>query len=99
MIYSDSDIRTLKGIGDKKAQAFNRLGVFTVYDLISFYPRKYEDRSLVRNISDLSDGDTCCIKAIVADDPKLSRIRRGLDIVRFRAFDDTGLAEISYFNQ
>ena len=36
MIYSDSDIRTLKGIGDKKAQAFNRLGVFTVYDLIHF---------------------------------------------------------------
>ena len=99
MIYSDSDIRTLKGIGDKKAQAFNRLGIFTVYDLISFYPRKYEDRSLVRNISDLTDGDTCCIKAVVADDPKLSRIRRGLEIVRFRAFDDTGLVEISYFNQ
>ena len=99
MIYSDSDIRTLKGIGDKKAQAFNRLGIFTVYDLISFYPRKYEDRSLVRNISDLSDGESCCIKAVVADIPKLSRIRRGLEIVRFRAFDDTGLAEISYFNQ
>ena len=99
MIYSDSDIRTLKGIGDKKAQAFNKLGIFTVYDLISFYPRKYEDRSLIKNISDLNDGDTCCIKAVAADDPKLSRIRRGLDIVKFRAFDSTGLVEISYFNQ
>ena len=99
MIYSDSDIRTLKGIGDKKAQAFNRLGIFTVYDLISFYPRKYEDRSLIRNISDVSDGEPCCIKAVIADEPKLTRIRRGLDIVKFRAFDDTGLAEISYFNQ
>ena len=99
MIYSDSDIKTLKGIGDKKAQAFNRLGIFTVYDLISYYPRKYEDRSLFKNISELSDGESCCIKAVIAEDPNLSRIRRGLEIIRFRAFDSTGIIEISYFNQ
>ena len=78
MIYTDSDIKTLKGIGDKKAHAFNKLGIFTVYDLISFYPRRYEDRSFTKNICDLNDGDTCCIKAVLADDPKLSRIRRGV---------------------
>ena len=99
MIYTDSDIKTLKGIGDKKAHAFNKLGIFTVYDLISFYPRRYEDRSFTKNICDLNDGDTCCIKAVLADDPKLSRIRRGLEIIKFRAFDSTGLIDISYFNQ
>ena len=99
MIYSDSDISTLKGIGDKKALAFNKLGVFTVYDLISFYPRKYEDRSIIRNISDTVDGETCCIKATVADTPKLSRIRRGLELLKFRAFDSMGLINITYFNQ
>ena len=99
MIYSDSDLRSLQGIGEKKALAFHKLGIDSVYDLLSYYPRRYEDRSLKKDIFSLEDGETVCIEATVAENAKLSRIRKGLDIVKFRAFDSTGIVEISYFNQ
>ncbi len=93
------DIRLLRGIGEKKAQAFHKLGVFSLSDLLSFFPRRYEDRSTVRPITETLDGETVCIEAIVADNPVLNRIRRGLEIVKFRAADETGTVDISYFNQ
>lgn len=95
----NANIRGLRGIGDKKAQAFNKLGVFSLFDLLSYFPRRYEDRSKLSHIALTLDGENVCICALVADTPRLSRIRRGLDIVRFRAVDGSGAVDISYFNQ
>ena len=102
MNTSDSlrgDIRRIKGIGEKRAQALNKLGVFSLFDLISYFPRRYEDRSTVRPVGLLSDGEASTICVICGDEPRLSRIRRGLDLVRFRAYDDSGEITITYFNQ
>ncbi len=99
MAQLETEIRYLKGIGEKKAQAFHKLGVFTLYDLVSFFPRRYEDRSVYRSIALTQNGESVCIRALVADTPRLSRIRRGLDLVRFRAVDESGMVEITYFNQ
>ena len=93
------DIRTLKGIGEKKAQAMNRLGIFSFSDLLSFYPRRYEDRSVLKPIAGTAAGESVCIEAVVADEPRLNRIRRGLTLTRFRVYDDTGEAILTYFNQ
>ena len=94
-----TDVRYIKGIGEKKAQALNKLGVFTLYDLISFFPRRYEDRSQYKPIALTQDGESVCISVLIADTPQLSRIRRGLDLVRFRAVDESGEVNITYFNQ
>ena len=102
MNTSDSlrgDIRRIKGIGEKRAQALNKLGVFSLFDLISYFPRRYEDRSTVRPVGLLSDGEAATICVICGDEPRLSRIRRGLDLVRFRAYDNSGEITITYFNQ
>ena len=99
MAELESDIRYLKGIGEKKAQAFHKLGVFTLYDLLSFFPRRYEDRSVYKPIALTENGETVCIRAMAADAPRLNRIRRGLDLVKFRAVDESGMVEITYFNQ
>mgnify|MGYP002852220269 CR=1 FL=1 len=93
------NINTIKGIGEKRAQAFARLGVFTLYDLLCFFPRRYEDRSVIVPIAEAVDGYAVCILAVVADDPRLSRIRRGMELVKFRVFDASGAADITYFNQ
>ena len=92
-------ITTIKGIGEKKAQAFGRLGVFSLYDLISFFPRRYEDRSLFKPIALCEDGETCCVSAIVADDPRLVYVRRGMELVKLRIADESGVADVTYFNQ
>ena len=95
----NTEIRFLKGIGEKKAQAFHKLGVFTLYDLLSFFPRRYEDRSVTKAISLAQNGESVCVRALVADTPRLSRIRRGLDLVKFRIVDESGVADVTYFNQ
>ena len=94
-----ADIRGLRGIGEKKARSFNKLGVFSLFDLISYFPHRYEDRSKCSHIALTMDGESACICALVADVPRLSRIRRGLEIVKFRAVDGSGAVDISYFNQ
>ena len=93
------DIRSIKGIGEKRAQALNKLGVFSLLDLISYFPRRYEDRSTLKPIALVQDGESVCISAVVADEPRLSRIRRGFDLVKLRAYDDSAEVSITYFNQ
>lgn len=99
MAELSTDVRYIKGIGEKKALAFNKLGVFSLYDLVSYFPRKYEDRSNFVPIAQTDSELPCCIRAIVADSPKLVRIRRGMELVKFRAVDDSGAVDITYFNQ
>ena len=95
----NTSVRYLKGIGEKKALAFEKLGVSSLYDLISFFPRKYEDRSQQKPIAFTMDGESVCICALVADTPTLAHIRRGLDLVKLRAVDDSGAIDITFFNQ
>ena len=92
-------IRIFQGIGEKRLLAFHRLGIDTVFDLITYFPRRYEDRSIIKPISQVQDSETVCVETIIASDPTLARIRRGLEIVKFRAVDDSGMIDISYFNQ
>jgi ATP-dependent DNA helicase RecG len=94
-----TDVRYVKGIGEKKAQALKKLGVLTLYDLVSFFPRRYEDRSQFKPIALTLPDETVCIRAMAAEEPRLTRIRRGLDLVKFRAVDDSGSVDITYFNQ
>ena len=94
----NTDVRYIKGIGEKKAQALNKLGVFSLRDLVSFFPRKYEDRSETKPIALTCDGESVCVEALVADTPRLTRVRRGLDLVKLRAVDDSGVLDITYFN-
>lgn len=92
-------ISSIRGIGDKKAQAFARLGVFSLYDLISFFPRNYEDRTSVAAIFSAPAGENVCVSGVVADEPRLTRIRKGMEIVRFKIADESGVADITFFNQ
>ena len=49
-------IQYLKGIGPKKAEQMARLGIYRIYDLLTYYPRAYEDQSRLTPISDLQAG-------------------------------------------
>ena len=95
----NTDVRYIKGIGEKKAQALAKLGVFSLYDLVSYFPRKYEDRSTVMPIALTSGGESVCIEALVADTPRLTRVRRGLELVKLRAVDESGSVDITFFNR
>jgi len=94
-----TDVRYVRGIGEARAKGLRRLGVETLRDLISYFPRAYEDRRTYRRIADLVPGESACVRAVVAGEPKLSRIRKGLELVKLRVVDESAALELTYFNQ
>ena len=100
MTYTpDTPLEALAGIGPKKAQAFQKLGVVTLRDLAGLYPRRYEDRTQFRTIADAQPGEAVCIRAAVAAEPRAQYVRSGLTLVKVRIADDTGALDVTYFNQ
>ncbi|MBR2929585.1 MAG: ATP-dependent DNA helicase RecG [Oscillospiraceae bacterium] len=95
----DTDIRYLAGVGEARAKTLRKLGIETVGDLLSYFPRTYEDRKLSPSISSLIVGENAAVVAMVASTPTLSRIRKGLSLVKFRAVDQSGALEITFFNR
>ena len=64
MTYTpDTPLEALAGIGPKKAQAFQKLGVATLRDLAGLYPRRYEDRTQFRTIAAAQPGEAVCIRS------------------------------------
>ena len=92
-------IKILSGIGDKTEKIFNRLGIYTVSDMLSFYPRNYEDRTTVKEIKDIKDGETALIKIRAVSVMKSRRIRRGMSIQKMTVTDLTGVVYVTWFNQ
>ncbi len=96
-----ASIRSVRGIGPKKAAILERLGIHTLQDALLFYPREYEDRTKIIPIGQLSPTDAhekCCICAVIGTAPQHSHIRQGMDITKLRVFDPSGVLQIVYFN-
>ena len=54
---SEKNIRYIKGVGEKRALLFNKLGIYTVNDLVRFFPRKYQDWSKTKTVLESQDGE------------------------------------------
>ena len=98
-ISLSSPVSCLSGIGDAKAKAFARLGIFTLRDLIFHIPRAYEDRSSVSLLQNVADGEKATFLLTVATVPTSVRLKRNLTVTKLRAFDDSASVELTYFNQ
>lgn len=99
MAELDGDIRYLKGVGEVRAKTLEKLGIRTLRQLIEHFPRAYEDRTAVYSIAEAPFDTPVSIRALVARQPVLSRIRRGMELVKLRAVDDSGSVDITFFNQ
>ena len=95
----NTDVRYIKGVGEAKAKALGKLGIATLGDLIAWFPHRCEDRRETKPVSQLIPGETACVAAMIAAEPKLSHIRKGMDLVKVRAVDDTGVLDVTFFNQ
>ena len=96
---SQTSIRYLKGVGDKRASLYHKLGVETVGDLLHHFPRSYIDLSNPHTIRDAPYQEPCAVKALLTRIGKEQRIRKGLSLWKLRAEDETGtLLDITLFN-
>ncbi len=94
-----ASVKSLYGVGEKRAEAFAKLGIETVRDLVYHFPRGYENRGNVKNLDEVEDGELCSLILCVAGTPKSAMIRRGMTITKLSAVDDTGKCTITFFNQ
>lgn len=94
----DTSIQYIKGVGEKRAQQFKKLGISTLFDAVHFYPRTYTDFTNITPISKLRDGETFCVRAIVGSGVSKAQLRQGMTIYKTIAADETGILHITIFN-
>ena len=95
---ANTPVRYLKGVGEARAKAMAKLGIETLRDLVLFFPRAYEDRTVFRAIPELQLGESACVRGIVASQPTLSYVRKGLTLVRIKVSDGLGTMAVTFFN-
>lgn len=99
MMQADISVRTIKGIGEKKAKLLEKLGIKTLQDLVYYMPRSYESQGIQACVCDLKEDETYHLVAVVDAKPQKKRIRSGLSLVSFTLADETGRTEAVFFNQ
>ena len=95
----DKNIQYIKGVGETRAKLLNKLGIYTLNDLITYYPRMHEDRSIPKNIIDLIHGEEALIEGIPVTRMSEIKIRKNLVMYKLTVRDDTGMCQITWFNQ
>ncbi len=94
-IYN-SDVIMLKGVGPKFGYLLNKLGIFSVFDLISYYPKKYIDYSSRCLIRQLKEGQNVTIYGKISS-LKTFTTRNNLTIIKVTVSDESGNLELNYF--
>lgn len=93
------NVQHIKGIGEARAKLLNKLGIFTVEDIITYFPRGHEDRSRLKKINELVDGEACAFEGIIASKVTERKFRKGLSLYKVLIKDETGSITATWFNQ
>lgn len=98
MLDLNSSIQYIKGVGEKKAGLFHKLGIFSVRDLIEHYPRTYEDRSDKKTVLQCESGSVACIEATMISQVKEHFVRKGMTLYKCDFTDGHTVIHVTLFN-
>ena len=98
MVDLEKDVKYIKGVGPNRVKLLNKLGIYTLKDLITYYPRTYEDRSKPKNIIECIDGEETLISGYAVTSVNDIRLK-GKTMQKLVIKDETGMATITWFNQ
>lgn len=94
----DDNIKNLKSVGPKRLKLLNNIGIFSIKDLLYFYPRRYEDSSKILKLSEGIIGKKATFRCRILSLLDNRNIRRGLSITSFLIEDDSAEAKLIFFN-
>ena len=93
------DVKCLKGVAPKLLEKLNKCGIFSILDLLLYFPRDYEDRSKPKELYECFDGEEATIEVIAVSRLTDTRIRNGKTMQKLQVRDETATATITWFNQ
>ncbi len=93
-----NSVQFVKGVGPKGAELLAKLNINTVYDLLNFFPRDYDNRSKLSRIIDAKAGESVTIKAKVQKTKNI-KVRKGLSIFKVVLSDNSGSLSVIWYNQ
>ena len=93
-----TDIRFLKGVGEKRAQHLYSLGIDTIGALLRYFPRGYEDFSNIKQIFDCGIDEKVCVKARLITPVTEHKIRSNMTLYKFKVSDGTAYMQVTIFN-
>ena len=99
MIDLRQNVQYVKGVGPNKAKLLHNIGVNTLEDLITYFPRTYEDRSKPKEIASLVDGEEALIEVMATSNMSEIRIGKSRTILKLIVRDESGACVITWFNQ
>lgn len=95
----DTEVRYVKGVGERLSKLMGKLGVFTVRDLLTHFPHRYEDRSRFLKIGQLRPGDAATFIGTVAHTENVRTPRSHKLLTKVAVQDGTGVVTLVWFNQ
>lgn len=95
----NQDVKYVKGVGPNKVKLLNKLNIHTLNDLITYYPRDYEDRSIITKLKDVEDNEKYTIEVTALTDVNIRYINRNKNYEKIIVKDDTDNCIITWFNQ
>ncbi|WP_353485550.1 ATP-dependent DNA helicase RecG [Apilactobacillus waqarii] len=94
----NDSVSVLKGVGPKKVEALDELGIDTIYDLLTYYPFRYDDFQL-KDLSQIEDQEKVTIKGKIAADPVVAHFGRKRNLLNIRLLVDNDVVKVTFFNQ
>ncbi|MBP3597511.1 MAG: ATP-dependent DNA helicase RecG [Clostridia bacterium] len=99
MVNLNKEVQFIKGVGPNRVKLLNKIGINTLEDLITYYPREHEDRSKPKYITELVDGEEALISAIPITKFSEIKIRKNLILCKLVVRDESGSCQITWYNQ
>lgn len=99
MINLQTPLTQIRKLDKKKKEAFERLGLFTLQDLLFYFPKNYDDFSTISKISDIATGQSYTIKGKITSINNIRTPRKRINLTEAIITDDSGSAKAIWFNQ
>ena len=92
------EVRSLKNVGPRRAEELNKVNIFTLRDLLNYFPRQYHDRSNLKQAGGCAAGEIATIRGVVLNGSE-QRPRRGLTLTKLALHDGLGVFYAVWYNQ
>lgn len=92
-------LNKIKGIGPKKEKLLNKLDIYSVEDLLNYFPRDYEDRTTVKKLNTCVHGEKSLLKLKIISNLNTRYLKNNMSITTCLCADETGKCKVTWFNQ